>query len=181
MFITSALEQFLLLSDIAYNNIFLLFIKPIIYFIVIIPSQFISEITNVTYTMVDVFYFNDLIMRFNYLNIVSEFSNILENLVFNLINIQYYKLNFFLIFVVSSLAYYTTSLFPKTIFQFVIEKSHIVSQQILKPIFGNHYPFINRFYQYYPFLYHLFLFILFNNLLGLVPYGFQIVHILYII
>ena len=99
MFITSALEQFLLLSDIAYNNIFLLFIKPIIYFIVIIPSQFISEITNVTYTMVDVFYFNDLIMRFNYLNIVSEFSNILKNLVFNLINIQYYKLNFFLIFV----------------------------------------------------------------------------------
>merc|ERR1712137_1029082 len=38
---------------------------------------------------------------------------------------------------------------------------------------GDHYPFTIRFYNYYPFLYHIFLFILFNNLLGLVPYGFS--------
>merc|ERR1712137_1430410 len=41
------------------------------------------------------------------------------------------------------------------------------------PTFGDHYPFTIRFYNYYPFLYHIFLFILFNNLLGLVPYGFS--------
>jgi ATP synthase subunit 6 len=168
----SALEQFLLLSDISYNNFILLIIKPFTYFIAILP-QSITQIVDFPYFLLDFFFYNDLIWRFNLSNTFPQIRDLFDNVIFNLINVQYYKLNFFLIFFVSSMAFYTTLLFPKTIFQLIIEKSHITAQQILKPIFGSHYPFTMRFYQYYPFLYHLFLFILFNNLLGLVPYGFS--------
>jgi len=173
MYFWSALEQFLLLSDTSFNNIILFIIKPFVYIIAMLPIQSTMEVINLPHFMTDVLFYNDLTWRFNFTNIISQITDLFDNVIFNLINIQYYKLNFFLIFVVSSMAFYTTLLFPKTIFQLIIEKSHIMAQQILKPIFGSHYPFTVRFYQYYPFLYHLFLFILFNNLLGLVPYGFS--------
>lgn len=169
----SVLEQFLLLSDLAFNNILIIILQQINNIIVLLPIQSIIEILGLPYYLTDILFYHDLIWRLSFSHIISQIYDLYDNVIFNLINLQYYKLNFFLIFFVSSMAFYTTLLFPKTIFQLLIERSHIMAQQILKPIFGSHYPFTVRFYQYYPFLYHLFLFILFNNLLGLVPYGFS--------
>jgi len=90
-----------------------------------------------------------------------------------LVNIQYYKLSLFLIGLVTFLSFIKNEVFPENLWQYLIQQSHVVAQLILKPTFGDHYPFTVRFYNYYPFLYHIFLFILFNNLLGLVPYGFS--------
>merc|ERR1711976_816802 len=90
-----------------------------------------------------------------------------------LVNIQYYKLSLFLIAMVTLLSTIKSEFYPNSLWQFLTQKSHVLAQTILKPTFGDHYPFTVRFYNYYPFLYHIFLFILFNNLLGLVPYGFS--------
>lgn len=89
------------------------------------------------------------------------------------INLQYYKLSAFLIALLTIVSIYKSNVFPKNLWQYFSQQSHIIAQSILKPTFGAHYPFEVRFYNYYPFLYHIFLFILCNNLLGLVPYGFS--------
>lgn len=91
----------------------------------------------------------------------------------SLVNLQYYKLSFFLIALLTIFSIYKSKIFPKTLWQYFSQQSHIIAQSVLKPTFGAHYPFEVRFYNYYPFLYHIFLFILCNNLLGLVPYGFS--------
>ena len=140
----SVLEQFLLLDDVAFANLPLLIINPIINFIAILPLSTI-DILPIQSLSTDVFFYNDLVKRFNCISLITQIPDLFDNIVLNLINIQYYKLNFFLIFFVSSMAFYTTLVFPKTIFQLLIEKSHIMAQQILKPIFGSHYPFTIRF------------------------------------
>lgn len=145
MYFESALEQFLLLSDVTFNNIIIFVIKLLNYIIVLLPIQSIIEIIGLPYYLIDILFYHDLIWRFNFSHIISQIYDLYDNIIFNLINLQYYKLNFFLIFFVSSMAFYTTLLFPKTIFQLIIEKSHIMAQQILKPIFGSHYPFTVRF------------------------------------
>jgi hypothetical protein len=145
MCLISALEQFLLLSDISFNNPVLLIFKPLIYIIVNLSSEIVLELMSLRSFMTDILFFNDLAWRFHFDNILSQINDLFDNVIFNLVNVQYYKLNFFLIFFVSSMAFYTTLVFPKTIFQLIVEKSHVMAQQILKPIFGNHYPFMVRF------------------------------------
>ena len=102
--------------------------------------------------------------------LINELS---ANIYLSLINLQYYKLSFFLILLLTAFSVYKSNIFPKNIWQYINQQSHIIAQSVLKPTFGSHYPFEVRFYNYYPFLYHIFLFILCNNLLGLVPYGFS--------
>lgn len=99
MFITSALEQFLLLSDIIYNNILLTILKQFINFLVILPFQIIKNTFSLDKLFTDFFFFNELIVRFHIAPLINSFTNIFDNIVFNLINIQYYKLNIFLVFV----------------------------------------------------------------------------------
>lgn len=98
MCIHSALEQFLLLSDIEYTGALVLVIKPLIYIAVNFINQFILELPHIALLLTDVFTFNELITRFNVAAITTSFMPLFDNLIFNLINIQYYKLNFFLIF-----------------------------------------------------------------------------------
>lgn len=140
----SVLEQFLLLNDIAFANLPLIIISPIVNFIADFPL-FVTDFSPLQSLNVDILFYNDLVKRFNSTDIISLIPDLFDNVILNLINIQYYKLNFFLIFFVSSMAFYTTLVFPKTIFQLLIERSHIMAQQILKPIFGSHYPFTVRF------------------------------------
>lgn len=98
MVINSALEQFLLLSDIAFQTISILLVKLIIHIGVILKIDSFVEAINFTPFVIDVFYFNELITRFNIINMAVFFTDLLDNIIFNLVNLQYYKLNFFLIF-----------------------------------------------------------------------------------
>lgn len=113
MLTTSALEQFLLLSDIAYTNMLLLVIKPVTYFIVSLLSLFSTSIPTLTTLLTDVFTFNELITRFN---LIETTTSIADNIIFNLINIQYYKLNFFLVFVCLLLHFIQHPYFQKRFF-----------------------------------------------------------------
>lgn len=95
------------------------------------------------------------------------------NFYFTLVNLQYYKLSLFLIILLTVIASYNSKIYPSSLWQLLTQQSHISAQTVLKPTFGAHYPFEVRFYNYYPLLYFIFIFILCNNLLGLVPYGFS--------
>ncbi|MBK9073342.1 MAG: hypothetical protein IPL79_20435 [Myxococcales bacterium] len=95
------------------------------------------------------------------------------NFYFTLVNLQYYKLSLFLIVLLTAIASYNSKILPSSLWQYFTQQSHIIAQTVLKPTFGAHYPFEIRFYNYYPLLYFIFIFILCNNLLGLVPYGFS--------
>lgn len=155
----SVLEQFLLLNDNIQNSLSSIIISPISNIFAGIPFS-IAQVIHQKISGLDFLYYYSLgkTLYGTWTNLIPD---ILNNISLNLINIQYYKLNFFLVFFVSSMAFYTTLVFPKSIFQLIIEKSHIMAQQILKPIFGSHYPFTTRFtniilfYIIYFYLYYL--------------------------
>jgi len=156
MFLTSTLEQFLLLQD---------KISGVITIILGVP---IAEDYK---HFLQFWYIGDIYDFFRYDVILGNYPSFF--FMITLVNIQYYKLSLFLIAMVTLLSTIKSEVYPNSLWQFLTQKSHVLAQTILKPTFGDHYPFTVRFYNYYPFLYHIFLFILFNNLLGLVPYGFS--------
>jgi len=152
----SPLEQFLLLQD-----------KTTLLFSILlgIPIEFDD----------DIFWFStrlNTIYEFLLYEVVA-FNIYNFNFYLTLVNLQYYKLSLFLIILLTLIASYNSKVFPTSLWQLLTQQSHILAQTILKPTFGGHYPFEVRFYNYYPLFYHIFLFILCNNLLGLVPYGFS--------
>lgn len=155
----SPLEQFLLLDD-NFNLISIILYGA---------SKFlyISSLFGANYDT-EIFGFYNQIYFEKYL-----FNEIYYNFYFTIINLQYYKLSLFLIIVLTALSNYNIKLIPSSVWQYISQQSHIVAQSILKPTFGAHYPFEIRFYNYYPLFYFIFLFILCNNLLGLIPYGFS--------
>jgi hypothetical protein len=152
----SPLEQFLLLQD-----------KATLIFTILlgIPIEFDD----------DIFWFStrfEAIYEFILYEVLA-FNIFNFNFYFTLVNLQYYKLSLFLIILLTLIASYNSKVFPTSLWQLMTQQSHILAQNVLKPTFGGHYPFEVRFYNYYPLFYHIFIFILCNNLLGLVPYGFS--------
>jgi hypothetical protein len=152
----SPLEQFLLLQD-KYSFI--------ISIILGLPIEFDDDKFWFTASFQMIYDF------FLYEVLAINISNF--NFYFTLINLQYYKLSLFLIILLTAIASYNSRVFPTSLWQYLTQQSHILAQTVLKPTFGAHYPFEIRFYNYYPLLYFIFIFILCNNLLGLVPYGFS--------
>lgn len=152
----SPLEQFLLLQD-KYSFTTLLMLG--------IPLEF----NDIQFRFVSSFQVVFDFILYEIINI--QFVHF--NIYFTLINLQYYKLSLFLIILLTGLASYNSKVFPSSLWQYFTQQSHILAQVVLKPTFGAHYPFEVRFYNFYPMLYFIFIFILCNNLLGLVPYGFS--------
>jgi F-type H+-transporting ATPase subunit a len=152
----SPLEQFLLLVDLP-----TLFVNILFY----IPLNFNDDLFwwDTYFNAIYDFFLFDIIT----LNLMRW------NFYITLVNLQYYKLSLFLIILLTLIANYNSKVYPTSLWQLLTQQSHIIAQSVLKPTFGAHYPFEMRFYNYYPIFYHIFIFILCNNLLGLIPYGFS--------
>ena len=127
MFFFNPLEQFLLIQTDAG------FIWSIIFSL---PLEIYSNYSMETLILI----YNILI----YETFLIHFNNF--NLSFSLVNLQYYKLSFFLILLLTAFSIYKSNIFPKTLWQFFSQQSHIIAQSVLKPTFGSHYPFEVRFY-----------------------------------
>lgn len=110
------------------------------------------------------------IYEFFYFNL---FYKTFTNFNINLTNIQYFKLSLFLIGLSSFISLYKLKIFYTSSWEYILNNLHSFTQSTIKSTFGDHYPFTVRLYNYYPFLFHIFIFILMNNLLGLIPYGFS--------
>lgn len=152
--LTNPLEQFLLVEAVEAALVWPLFLD-----LLIVLNDKLSFLT--------------LFLLNNILSLSQLSINLTIPIYLLLVNLQYYKLSFFLIVILTIFSIYKSNLFPKNLWQLISQQSHIIAQLVLKPTFGAHYPFEIRFYNYYPLLYHIFLFILCNNLLGLIPYGFS--------
>jgi F-type H+-transporting ATPase subunit a len=152
----SPLEQFLLLVDLP-----TLYVNILFY----IPLNFNDDLFwwDTYFNAIYDFFLFDIIT----LNLIRW------NFYITLVNLQYYKLSLFLIILLTLIANYNSKVYPTSLWQLLTQQSHIIAQSVLKPTFGAHYPFEMRFYNYYPIFYHIFIFILCNNLLGLIPYGFS--------
>jgi len=91
--------------------------------------------------------------------IFGYFPIITNSLIYILLGILCYYMFFFL-------STYKRNIYSKTSWEFFMEKIYLLIQDIVSQSFEGKYE------RYLPFLFHTFFFILFSNLLGLMPYGF---------